>query len=171
MTKLNIDIALDWIITTEGGYVNSPYDPGGETKYGISKKSYPNIDIKNITTEQAKAIYKHDYWQPTNCDIFSLPVALCLFDTAVHSGSMTAIRIAQLATKQKPDGLMGERTINAIRQMKMNEFVIQFLSYRAKRFIEKNSADNIEAHIRGWMVRLFKLQSFIAQVCGGSLYL
>ena len=50
-------LAIPRVITNEGGYVNDPDDPGGETKYGISKRSYPALDIKNLTVEQATAIY------------------------------------------------------------------------------------------------------------------
>ena len=54
----NFDSAFTIILGSEGGYVNDPRDSGGETKYGIAKKFYPNLDIKNLTVEQAKAIYK-----------------------------------------------------------------------------------------------------------------
>ena len=48
------DQVIDRVLAHEGGYVNDPDDPGGETKYGISKKAYPKIDIKNLTKEEAK---------------------------------------------------------------------------------------------------------------------
>ena len=56
------DKAFEFTIGVEGGYVNDPSDPGGETKFGVSKKSYPNLDIKNLTITQAKEIYYKDYW-------------------------------------------------------------------------------------------------------------
>ena len=46
----------------EGGYVNDPTDPGGETNYGISKRAYPKIDIKALTKHEAVKIYYKDYW-------------------------------------------------------------------------------------------------------------
>ena len=58
MTEFVWDSAFDLLMLNEGGYVNNPNDPGGETKYGVSKKAYPDIDIENLTLEQAKKIYR-----------------------------------------------------------------------------------------------------------------
>ena len=55
--------AFEKVLRHEGGYVNDPLDLGGETKYGISKRSYPHLDIKNLTLDQAKQIYFRDFWQ------------------------------------------------------------------------------------------------------------
>lgn len=80
------DDAFDAVVGVEGGYVNNPADPGGETKYGISKRSYPTLDIANLTLDDAKAIYKRDYWDPLNLDNELYPIALLLFDAAVNQG-------------------------------------------------------------------------------------
>ena len=79
-------IIIEFILKMEGGYVNNPKDPGGETKYGISKRAYPNVDIKNLTKNDAIAIYYRDYW--LRCGAVSLPFALaaCVMDTAVNMG-------------------------------------------------------------------------------------
>ena len=81
------------LIRREGGYVNSKNDRGGETKYGIAKRFYPNLDIKNLTVDQAKAIYKRDYWDKIKAD--SLPGHLreVAFDAAVNQGVPTAKRM------------------------------------------------------------------------------
>ena len=57
---VNFKIAFKEIIGVEGGYVNNPNDKGGETKYGISKRAYPNLDIKNLTLKKAEEIYYND---------------------------------------------------------------------------------------------------------------
>jgi lysozyme family protein len=64
MNKKNVifNKAFEDVLGLEGGYVNNPHDPGGETKWGISKKRYPKEDIKNLSVERAKALYKRDYW-------------------------------------------------------------------------------------------------------------
>ena len=54
---------IEKVLEHEGGYVNDPKDLGGETKYGITKRFYPDVDIKNLTKEQAKTIYHTDYWK------------------------------------------------------------------------------------------------------------
>lgn len=89
------DDAFDAVIGVEGGYVNNPADPGGETKYGITKRSYPNLDIANLTLDDAKAIYLRDYWSPLNLDSAPYSVALLLFDAAVNQGLTYAHSLPQ----------------------------------------------------------------------------
>lgn len=84
------DDAFAFIKKWEGGYVNDPSDKGGETKFGISKKSYPNIDIKNLSIEQAKLIYQKDYWNKSGANKLDWPLSLVVFDTAVNMGPARA---------------------------------------------------------------------------------
>ena len=74
--------------TLDDGYVNDPHDPGGETKYGISKKAYPMLDIKNLTIDDALALYYRDYWGLAKSLVF--PMNLCVFDCAVNQGTKRA---------------------------------------------------------------------------------
>lgn len=85
---------------TNGGYTNDPHDPGGETKWGISKRSYPNIDIKTLTLEEAKMLYKANYWNPLNCDLLDYPLALALMDSAVNCGTS---RVKEWLRRGGPD--------------------------------------------------------------------
>jgi lysozyme family protein len=77
---------MDFIIKAEGGYVNNPNDPGGETKYGISKKSYPNCDIAGLSESKAREIYKKDYWEKIKGDYLPFPIDMCAMDFAVNAG-------------------------------------------------------------------------------------
>lgn len=97
------DRVADSIIAHEGGYVNHPTDPGGETNWGISKRSYPDLDIKALTREDALRIYERDFWAHIPAD---LPdgVRWFAFDCAVNHGRSQALRwlasektVAQLA--------------------------------------------------------------------------
>ena len=81
---------LQFVLDREGGYVNDPKDPGGETNFGISKRSYPDLDIKHITTPQVSNIYYQDFWLKNHCDKLSWPLCLCVFDTAVNMGGLRA---------------------------------------------------------------------------------
>src|SRR3954469_18004472 len=83
----NFDTAFAIIIGIEAGYVNDPKDPGGETKYGISKRRYPNEDIKNLTFDRAKFLYQRDFWKSHKCDTMTWEQALLVFDTAVNGGA------------------------------------------------------------------------------------
>lgn len=82
--RSNFDKAFELVIGLEGVYSNDPDDPGGETKYGIAKRYHQNLDIKNLTLDQAKAIYLQEYWLPSGCDTASYPMDICLFDSAVN---------------------------------------------------------------------------------------
>lgn len=97
----------------EGGYVNNPADPGGATKYGISQRSYPSIDIASLTLDQARAIYQRDYWDACRCDALTPAVAGLLFDAAVNQGAGWAVRALQSALGVATDGAIGPKTLAA----------------------------------------------------------
>ena len=81
-----------FVLKHEGGYVNDPKDPGGETKWGISKRAYPNLDIKNLSAEDATRIYSRDYWDVCNCDNLDYPLCTVVFDSGVVDGPVRAIQ-------------------------------------------------------------------------------
>jgi lysozyme family protein len=140
----------------EGGYSNDPDDPGGETKFGISKRSYPNLDIARLTRAGAEEIYRRDFWDKCRCDELALPIALALFDSAVNQGPRKAIRLLQQALKVSDDGVIGDETIGAAAGAVPREVLIQFLSRRAIEYARGNPK-----YQRGWFVRLFRLQAAI----------
>ena len=82
----DFDTAFEFILRWEGEYVNDPNDPGGATKYGISSRSYPNLDIENLTVYDAKGIYYKDYWLRSGCDELTPPMDIIIFDTSVNMG-------------------------------------------------------------------------------------
>ena len=103
---MNFDVAFEKLIGHEGGYVNDARDPGGETKYGISKRAYPDEDIAGITLEYAKQIYRRDYWDAVQAEYLPDAVRFDLFDAAVNSGVRQAVKWLQLAAKAEPDWLI-----------------------------------------------------------------
>lgn len=109
----SFDRAFLLLVDHEGGYVNHAADPGGETKFGISKRSYPQLDIKALTLDQAREIYRSDFWAPLRCDDLPWPVALVLFDGAVNSGAGTAAKWLQTALSVPSDGQIGPVTLAA----------------------------------------------------------
>ena len=111
---MNFDRAFETVIGHEGGYVNDPRDPGGETKYGISKRAYPNEDIKNLTLNRAKELYKRDYWDSIDAESIPGVARLMVFDCAVNCGVTAAKKILQRAVGVKDDGIIGPKTRAAI---------------------------------------------------------
>lgn len=84
--QITFQTALNKVLQSEGGYSNDPTDPGGETNLGISKRAYPNVDIKSLTPETVAPIYKRDYWDRIAGDSLPSPLNYIAFDCAVNQG-------------------------------------------------------------------------------------
>lgn len=111
----DFDKAFVIVIGHEGGYVHNNQDPGGETKFGISKRSYPHEDIKNLTLDRAKDIYYNDWWLPLQAFDLPEPVAILVFDMAVNMGKGPAVRCLQRAVNVHIDGILGPDTRAAVK--------------------------------------------------------
>lgn len=110
---MTFDQAFEAVIGHEGGYVNNPKDPGGETKYGISKRAYPTVNIAALTLDDARAIYRRDYWAKAGCDQLPEAVRFDVFDAAVNSGVSQAVKWLQQACLVSIDGVLGSKTLLA----------------------------------------------------------
>jgi len=128
--------AIEKTLVNEGGYVDDPSDAGGETKFGISKRSYPDVDIKNLTVDDAKAIYKKDYWDKLKADeIASQKVAFELFDTAVNMGVKTASKLMQGCSGAYVDGIIGSQSLESINNIDEELLLLRFRLARVSRYI------------------------------------
>ena len=148
----------------EGGYVNDPADPGGETNWGISKRSYPELNIASLTVLDAKKIYCRDFWNRLELNKLNHGlIAGEIFDTAVNAGRKTAVRIAQRALNYlgedlSEDGQIGPVTIAALNKWIAKDeralFVclngFQFLHY----FLITGKNDTLKRFARGWTKRI-----------------
>lgn len=105
--------AIDSVLKHEGGYVWHKSDPGGETNFGISKRAYPNEDIRNLTRDRAAELYHCDYWMKICGDELPAPVAFVVMDAAVNSGVKRAGQWLQQALEIPSDGIIGRQTIAA----------------------------------------------------------
>lgn len=148
---MTFDEIFDRLLGHEGGYVNDPRDSGGETNWGISKRAYPTIDIKNLTKQTAKAIYYRDFWMPLQGDKLYDGVAFQLFDFAVNSGVQTAIRYYQKALGVLDDGHFGPASLAAARSMSEADQIMRLLAVRLKYMTKCKSWD---AHGAGWANRI-----------------
>lgn len=151
---MNFEIAIEIVLKFEGGYVNNPNDPGGETKYGISKRAYPEIDIRQLDREGAINIYKNDYWIPLMCDEISSPLRLALFDCGVNQGVLRASKLLQELVKVKIDGKIGPKTMAAVKEKKTDKLLIDFLVGRQMHYI---SLKNFKFFGKGWTKRIFEI--------------
>src|SRR6056300_269579 len=110
----SFDDALEFVLRYEGGYVNDPNDPGGETNMGISKRAFPDEDIAGMTHQRAAFLYHTHYWTPCRCDDMPFHLAICVFDFAVNSGVKRASKTLQRLVSATPDGVIGPKTIEMI---------------------------------------------------------
>lgn len=150
---MDFNQAFKKLIGHEGGYVNDPEDPGGETNFGISKRSYPREDIPNMTLERAKEIYQRDFWWAAGCDAVPDAAKFDLFDMAVNSGVKPAICTLQNAVGAVPDGIIGARTLQALNGANPVRLNAHF---NAHRLLFMTNLKNWEAHGKGWARRVAK---------------
>ncbi|HEX3408668.1 MAG TPA: glycosyl hydrolase 108 family protein [Candidatus Binataceae bacterium] len=109
---------MERVLVHEGGYSCNPSDPGGETHFGISKRSYPQLNISSLTREAAIAIYFRDWWRRYRYSDLPGPIGAKLFDLAVNIGPEHAAHCLQRALRAcgrqvSEDGLIGEQTRTA----------------------------------------------------------
>lgn len=150
---MDFERAVEFILKAEGGYVWDEKDPGGETNFGISKRAYPSEDIKNMTRERAKFLYKRDYWDRCKCDDLPDGLRLAVFDAAVNQGVGAAVRVLQACCRVKQDGVIGVGTLSAARSVEMAE-------YLAARGVRYTQTANFDRFGKGWLTRLFHLALF-----------
>lgn len=154
------DEMFDRLHGHEGAYVNDPNDSGLETNWGISKRSYPNLDIKNLTKSQAKEIYLTDFWLKIHADKLSDGVAWQLFDAAVNSGIGTAIRMFQRALNVADDGHFGAHSLKAANDMSESDQIMRIVAERLRFMVKCKSW---KYHGGGWVNRMAKNLYFGAE--------
>lgn len=145
------------ILMHEGGLTS---DTGGLTKFGISQKAYPKLDIKNLTVEDAKKIYLQDYWSPLKLDNFTdQHLATAVLDTAVNMGQKVAVKMLQIALLKAGenlviDGIIGPLTTGATNRQKPH-FVNDFIADRIQ-FYKDLAIGNpykYQKYLNGWVKR------------------
>lgn len=157
---MDFETAFKFLIGHEGGYVNNPTDPGGETKYGISKRAYPAEDIKNLTLDRAKFLYKRDYWGPSGCELAPDLLKFHLFDFGVNSGPKTAVKILQGIVGEVQDGAYGPRTTMAVNNYNLPTVLFKLTINRLEYM---TTLDNWPHAGKGWARRMCKNLTMIVE--------
>lgn len=131
---------IERTLTYEGGYSLDESDPGGETNFGISKRYHPNVDVKNLTKEKAVEIYKLEYWDKLQLDIFkNARFRFKVFDISVNQGP--GIAASFLHNVRDKDTIFG---------------VWELVEMQMKRYVEKVKENPVKLkYLRGWTVRAF----------------
>ena len=120
--QANYDKCLETILHHEGGYVNHPKDPGGETNLGVTKRVYlehgGTKDMKDLLVEDVAPIYKKGYWDKMKGDELPNGLDLCVFDFGVNAGPGRAAKYLQTMIGTVADGGIGPNTL-----AKLGEYV------------------------------------------------
>lgn len=167
---------LDHVLRMEGGFTNHPKDRGGPTKFGITKVTLGRFrsaivtdkDVFDLTKEEASRIYRKLYWEVAGVyQIQMRRLALILFDQAVNSGPITAIRVLQIVlnrffSPEKPlkvDGLLGPKTLEAVSASPKNLLCRRLMQEFQIRYVQICKSDITQlAFLEGWIRRTFAYQ-------------
>jgi lysozyme family protein len=155
----NFDIAIARLLDNEGGYVNDPADPGGETKWGICKRDHPDLDIAALTRDDAINFYR-GFWGAIHGNELVLEVASQLLGFAVNAGTGTAIRKGQEAAGVADDGHWGPVTQTAIIALKPAVFTMRFAALKTRYYTKLTTWPRFGA---GWMNRVAQDLEYAAQ--------
>ena len=151
------------LVGHEGGYSADPKDPGNwtggrpgvgkllGTKYGIAANTYPDLDIKALTLDQAKAIYRRDWWDKIHADQLPGAVAFQLLDFAVNAGITRAVISLQRAVGVADDGKLGPRTLAAVNAMPVPDVLARFNAERLEFYA---SLSTWPTYGKGWARRV-----------------
>lgn len=152
--KDNFDECLKMLLHHEGGYVNHPKDPGGETNLGVTKRVYEKWggtkDMKDLTVEDVAPIYKKEYWDKCRCDDLESGVDWAVFDWAVNSGTGRAAKAIQKICGAAQDGAIGPKTL-ALINTQNTEYVVEEFGKIRQDFYE--SLKTFDTFGKGWTRR------------------
>lgn len=153
----SFDAAIDVVLKNEGGYCFDSSDPGGETNFGICKRQYPQLDIAQLTREDACNIYRRDYWY---FDLISdQGIATKLFDMSVNMGKGTAAKLIQRACcdlnrSVAIDGGLGPYTIEAINSLEPLALLSKLRELAAGHYYGLVSRNpKLAKFLNGWLKR------------------
>ena len=162
--------AVEFTLRMEGELSKDKDDPGGLTKYGISKKQYPYLNIEELTLEEAIGIYYRDYWKKIKCDEIcrvNPKVAIIVFDTHVNTGrgiSILQFTLNQhplLETKLKIDNIFGPKTLNALSEICVHSSSFVIYNYLLNRISYYARLTKMKKFFYGWVRRVLELKKYI----------
>ena len=166
---MSFETVVHMVLEHEGGYVNHPSDPGGETKYGISKRAYPDVDIAELTKDDAADLYKRDYWDRIKGDDLPVGVACVVMDYAVNSGISRASKALQsVCGIANGDGIIGPASLNAVWVTVKNdgeESVVNAVTKQRQEFIRGLSI--YETFGKGWERRITETHEKAVEIING----
>lgn len=154
MSQSEFRRCLDVILTHEGGTSDDPRDPGGYTRFGISQRAFPSVDIANLSKDLAAEIYRQHYWHRVRGDELPIGIALCVFDSAVNQGVLAAAQSLQRALRVSADGVLGPVTLKAAHSQPQAAVIAGIQMARTERYMRTAGFDTFG---RGWLNRVISV--------------
>ena len=152
--KENFDECLKMLLHHEGGYVNHPKDPGGETNLGVTKRVYEKWggtkDMKDLTVEDVAPIYKKNYWDKCKCNDLDSGLDWAVFDWAVNSGTGRAAKAVQKICGAAQDGAIGPKTLALVNGQDTQYMIEEFGKIRQEFYESLSTFDTLG---KGWTRR------------------
>jgi lysozyme family protein len=157
--KENYNEALKAILKHEGGFVNHPRDPGGMTNLGVTKKVWEEwvkhpVDekaMRELTPELVSPMYKKKYWDAVKGDELPDGLDYLMFDFAINAGPGRAIKTMQKAIGTTPDGAIGPKTMQSLKEMNPAQLIEKF-SVEKESFYR--SLPTFQTFGKGWLRRV-----------------
>ena len=145
LSDLHFNVVMISVLDIEKGYSNDPDDPGGETKFGISKRYHPDEDIKNMTVSRAVEIYKDEYWNKFNIGALdNLELARKVFLTGINIDMRKTLKYLQMSCNLlggnlDVDGVLGPKTLGWIKVYPHQTALLAAFKYHVvKHYIERS---------------------------------
>ena len=153
-----MDKGRGWLLEHEGGYVNHPSDPGGETNLGVTRAVYEQYagrqvmdgEMEGLTHDDVYPIYKENYWDRVRGDDLPSGVDWAVFDWGVNSGTSRAAKALQRVVGVEQDGGIGPMTLQAVASVE-SAGIIDQLHYMREGFYR--SLSTFDTFGRGWLRR------------------
>jgi lysozyme family protein len=158
----NFKESLELVLKSEGGWVNHPSDPGGETNLGVTKRvwdeyvGHPVETLKNLTKDDVAPLYEQKYWRPTYCEVLPRGLSFLIFSMGVNAGPGRSIKLLQSCLGCVADGVIGPKTMELIKSADVIDLIERFSEARRNYY---KSLKTFDVFGKGWLARVDKEQA------------
>jgi len=153
----NFQECLDLVLKSEGGWVNNPADPGGETNLGVTKRVWEEYvghavkTMKNLTKDDVAPMYELKYWRPCYCEVLPRGLDFVVFSMGVNAGPGRSVKLLQQSIGCVPDGVIGPRTRELISASNSANLIAKFSETRREHY---RSLKTFPIFGKGWLARV-----------------
>jgi lysozyme family protein len=164
----NFQECLDLVLKSEGGWVNNPADPGGETNLGVTKRvwieyvGHPVDSLKKLTKDDVAPLYELKYWRPCYCEVLPRGLDFVVFSMGVNAGPGRSVKLLQSAIGCVPDGVIGPKTRELISSSNGADIIKKFSTARREYY---QSLKTFPIFGKGWLLRVDREEQEALEMC------